>query len=147
MLYFPENIFEKQLLLFKWSGPLKNRTESSQDTRVEKLPLNLKDLKEKSGTNAEMNFSLPDRQTQGRQVSKWQSPSIGPRVMLFPGDDWANCMDGWMFMKQTPEKWSTLCSGGLCGLDHHSLSGNHSGLQSRGQLLIFFNYKSGGISN
>lgn len=99
MLYFPENIFEKQLLLFKWSGPLKNRIESSQDTRVEKLPLNLKDLKEESGTNTEMNCSLPDGQTQGRQVSKRQSPSIGPTVMLFPGDDWADCMDGGMFMK------------------------------------------------
>ena len=90
---------------------------------------------------------LPDRQTQGRQVSKWQSPSIGPRVMLFPGDDWADWMDGWMFMKRTPKKRSTLSSGGLRGLDHHSLRGNQSGLQSRGQFLIFFNYKSGGISN
>lgn len=147
MLYLPENIFEKQLLLFKWSGPLKNRIELSQDTRVEKLPLNLKDLKEESGTSAEMNCLLPDRQTQGRQVSKWQSPSIGPRVMLFPGDDWADWMDGWMFMKRTPKKRSTLSSGGLRGLDHHNLRGNHSGLQSRGQFLIFFNYKSGGISN
>lgn len=99
MLYFPENILKKQLLLFKWSGPLKNRIESSQDTRVEKLPLNLKDLKEESGKNTEMNCSLPDRQTQRRQASKWQSPSVGPRVMLFPGDDWADSMDGWMFMK------------------------------------------------
>lgn len=53
---------------------------------------------------------------------------------------WADCMDG--CLQNEHQEWSTLYSvHPYGGLDHHSLSGNHSGLQSRSQLLIFFNYK------